>query len=129
MSKLKQKPSEAELEILQELWDKPGLTVSEIHQKLEARKQVGYTTTLKQMQRMHDKGMLSRKKEGKLFIYFSELDEQLIKNSIFSKLSETLFKGSAKDMMMHLLGNQETTKEELQELKQWIEEKEKGGLK
>jgi len=129
MNKIKQKPSEAELEILQELWDQPGLTVNEIHEKLEARKQVGYTTTLKQMQRMHDKGMLSRKKEGKLFIYFPELDEQLIKNSIFSKLSETLFKGSAKDMMMHLLGNQETTHEELQELKQWIEEKEKGGSK
>ena len=129
MSKIKQKPSEAELEILQELWDKQGLTVSEIHQKLEARKQVGYTTTLKQMQRMHDKGMLSRRKEGKLFIYFSELDDQLVKNSIFSKLSETLFKGSAKDMMMHLLGNEETTQEELKELKQWIEEKERGGSK
>ncbi|SMG33841.1 Predicted transcriptional regulator [Marivirga sericea] len=129
MSNQKQKPSEAELEILQELWDKPGLTVTDIHQKLEAKKQVGYTTTLKQMQRMHDKGMLSRKKEGKLFIYFAELDEQLIKNSIFSKLSETLFKGSAKDMMMHLLGNQETTEEELRELRQWIEAKEKGGSK
>ncbi|WKV10502.1 BlaI/MecI/CopY family transcriptional regulator [Marivirga harenae] len=129
MNKIKQKPSEAELEILQELWEKPGLTVSEIHEKLEARKQVGYTTTLKQMQRMQDKGMLSRKKEGKLFIYFSELDEQSIKNSIFNKLSETLFKGSAKEMMMHLLGNQETTQEELRELKQWIEQKEKGGIK
>ncbi|MGJ3233647.1 BlaI/MecI/CopY family transcriptional regulator [Marivirga sp.] len=129
MNKIKQKPSEAELEILQELWDQPGLTVSEIHEKLEARKQVGYTTTLKQMQRMHDKGMLSRKKEGKLFVYFSELDEQSIKNSIFNRLSETLFKGSAKEMMMHLLGNQETTQEELRELKQWIEQKEKGGIK
>ena len=126
MNKIKHKPSEAELEILQELWDKAGLTVSEIHEKLEARKQVGYTTTLKQMQRMHDKGMLSRKKEGKLFVYFPELDEQSIKNSIFNRLSETLFKGSAKDMMMHLLGNQETTQEELKELKQWIEQKEKG---
>lgn len=129
MSNQKQKPSEAELEILQELWDQPGLTVNEIHEKLEARKQVGYTTTLKQMQRMHDKGMLSRKKEGKLFVYFSELDEQSIKNSIFNRLSETLFKGSAKEMMMHLLGNQETTQEELKELKQWIEQKEKGGIK
>lgn len=129
MNKIKQKPSEAELEILQELWDKPGLTVSEIHEKLEARKKVGYTTTLKQMQRMHDKGILSRKKEGKLFVYFSELDEQSIKNSIFNRLSETLFKGSAKEMMMHLLGNQETTQEDLRELKQWIEQKEKGGIK
>jgi predicted transcriptional regulator len=129
MDKVKQKPSEAELEILQELWDKPGQTVNEIHGKLEARKQVGYTTTLKQMQRMHEKGIVSRKKEGKLFVYFPELDEQSIKNSIFNRLSETLFKGSAKEMMMHLLGNQETTQEELQELRQWIEEKEKGGSK
>jgi predicted transcriptional regulator len=129
MNKNKRKPSEAELEILQELWDEPGQTVNDIHEKLEARKKVGYTTTLKQMQRMHEKGMLSRKKEGKLFIYFSELDEQLIKNSIFSKLSQTLFKGSSKDMVMHLLGNQETTQEELKELKEWIEEIEKGGSK
>jgi BlaI family penicillinase repressor len=129
MNEIKQKPSEAELEILQELWDKPGLTVNDIHAKLEARKQVGYTTTLKQMQRMHEKGILSRKKEGKLFVYFSELDEKSIKNSIFNRLSETLFKGSAKEMMMHLLGNQETTQEDLRELKQWIEQKEKGGIK
>lgn len=129
MNKIKQKPSEAELEILQELWDKPGQTVNDIHDRLHERKQVGYTTTLKQIQRMLEKGMLSRKKEGKIYVYFSELDEQSTKNNIFNKLSDTLFKGSAKEMVMHLLGNQETSPEDLKELKEWIEKKEKGGEK
>ncbi|WP_296619415.1 BlaI/MecI/CopY family transcriptional regulator [Marivirga sp.] len=129
MDRSKQKPSEAELEILQELWDKPGQTVNEIHDRLHERKQVGYTTTLKQIQRMLEKRMLSRKKEGKIYAYFSELDEQSTKNNIFNKLSDTLFKGSAKEMVMHLLGNQETSPEDLKELKEWIEKQEKGGAK
>ena len=129
MTEIKLKPSEAELEILQELWNQPDQTVSEIHSQLEEKKQVGYTTTLKQMQRMLEKGMLTRKKNGKLYVYSSELDEKLTKNNIFNRLSETLFKGSAKEMMMHLLGNQETTQEELNELKEWIKQKEKGGSK
>jgi len=127
MNKIKQKPSEAELEILQELWGKPGQTVNEIHELLQERKQVGYTTTLKQMQRMLEKGMLNRKKDGKIFVYFPELDEELTKRNIFNRLSETLFKGSAKEMMMHLLGSQETSPEDLKELKNWIENQEKGG--
>lgn len=129
MAESKQKPSEAELEILQELWGKPGLTVNEIHSEMGARKQVGYTTTLKQTQRMLEKNMLSRKKVGKVYIYFPELDEQSTKNNIFNRLSETLFKGSAKEMMMHLLGNQETSPEDLKELKAWIENQEEGGVK
>ncbi|MGM0580697.1 MAG: BlaI/MecI/CopY family transcriptional regulator [Bacteroidota bacterium] len=129
MKEIKQKPSEAELEILQELWDEPGQTVNEIHDRLQKKKQVGYTTTLKQMQRMLEKGMLSRRKDGKIYAYFSELDEQLTKRNIFNRLSETLFKGSAKEMMMHLLGSQETSPEDLKELKSWIENQEKGGSK
>jgi predicted transcriptional regulator len=127
MTNTKHKPSEAELEILQELWANPGQTVSEIHTQLEKKKQVGYTTTLKQIQRMTDKGILSRKKVGKVYAYFSELDEKLTKNNIFNRLSETLFKGSSKEMMMHLLGNQDTSAKDLQELKEWIESQEKGG--
>jgi len=129
MTMVKHKPSEAELEILQELWAKPGQTVNEIHSKLEEIKQVGYTTTLKQMQRMQEKEMLSRKKVGKVYIYFSELDEKATKDSIFSRLSKTLFKGSSREMMMHLLGNQEANPEDLKELKDWIEKQEKGGKK
>lgn len=129
MTELKQKPSEAELEILQELWDKPGQTVNEIHDRLQEKKQVGYTTTLKQMQRMLEKGMLSRKKDGKIYAYFPELDEKSTKNNIFNRLSETLFKGSSKEMMMHLLGNQKTSAEDLKELKEWIENQERGGAK
>ena len=125
MKETTQKPSEAEVEILQKLWDNPGQTVNEIH--AETNKKVGYTTTLKQMQRMSEKGMLSREKKGKVYVYFADLDERSTKNSIFKKLSETLFKGSSKEMMMHLLGNQETSSEDLRELKDWIEKQEKGG--
>jgi len=124
MKEADQKPSDGELEILQELWAKPGQTVQEIHSRIELRKKVGYTTTLKQIQRMFEKKMVSRTKETKSFIYFAILDETTTKNSIFNRLTKTLFKGSSKEMMLHLLGNQTTSKEELSELKKWIEQQE-----
>lgn len=114
-------PSDAELEILQILWEVQPATVREVHQVLSTRKEVGYTTTLKQMQRMHEKkGLLIRNTEGKQHTYSSALPESRVRGSVLSKLAESAFKGSAMSLAMHALGQSEPSSEDLDALEQWL---------
>ena len=116
-------PTEAELEILQILWKHQPSTVRFIHEMLSKKKEVGYTTVLKQMQRMHDdKGMLTRSKEGKTHLYKAVPKEGDIKQGMFSKLVDSVFDGSPMDLVMHALGKSETSKEELEELQKWLDQ-------
>jgi BlaI family penicillinase repressor len=125
MSKKLQQPSEAEIEILQELWDSVPMTVREVHEKLRLKKKVGYTTTLKQMQRMLEKGFVKREDGEKGHYYSALIKEEETKGQIFDKMIDTLFKGSAMDMIMHALGRNDTNEEELKQLKEWLDNKEK----
>ncbi len=119
-------PTEAELEILQILWKHQPSTVRFIHEILSEKKEVGYTTILKQMQRMHDdKGMLTRSKEGKMHLYKAVPKEGDIKQGMFSKLVDSVFDGSPMDLVMHALGKSETSKEELEELQRWLDQQRK----
>lgn len=118
------KPSEAELEILQEIWLAQPTSVREVHEKLSGKKKVGYTTTLKQMQRMVEKGLLGREEGEKGHSYTALIKEEETKNQLFDKMIDTLFKGSAMDMVMHALGRGNSSKEELKVLKNWLDRKE-----
>lgn len=120
------KPSEAELDILQILWKHQPATVRTIHELLSKKKDVGYTTILKQMQRMYeDKKMLRRYKEGKTHLYEALVEQKEIKQGMFSKLVETVFDGSPMDLVMHALGKSKTSKEELETLQKWLNEQKK----
>jgi BlaI family transcriptional regulator, penicillinase repressor len=121
------KPSEGEMEILQVLWQKQPASVREIHESLQSKKDVGYTTTLKQVQRMLDKGMLKRDDSDKIQTYTALLNEHETKARMVERLANTLFKGSAMDMVLHALGNTSTSSDELEKLKAWLTQKEKGG--
>lgn len=127
MTKKALKPSDGELEILQILWKQPALSVREVHEVLEAKRDTGYTTTLKQMQRMLDKGMLKRDIVEKAHRYSALLDETKTKGAIFSGISKTLFQGSAMQMVMHALNHGKTSEEELNQLKDWIKKQEENG--
>lgn len=118
-------PSEAELEILQILWRNEPCTVKEVHEAISKHKNVGYTTVLKQMQRMHhsDKGMLERYKEGKLHYYSALVQESQVKTSSFDHLVNTVFNGSKSELLLHALGHQTTSREELEELEKWLKER------
>ena len=70
------KPTESELEILNVLWQQGSATVREVHEKLALKKEVGYTTTLKLMQIMLDKGLVSREVSGKTHVYTAEVDKE-----------------------------------------------------
>jgi len=114
-------PSEAELEILQVLWKDQPASVREIHEQLSKTKDVGYTTILKQMQRMFEKGIVTRTKEGKIHLYNAVLKEKNIQKGMLNKLVNTAFKGSKMDLVMQALGNAKVTPEEIEALQQWLE--------
>jgi BlaI family penicillinase repressor len=113
-------PTYAELEILQVLWENGPSTVRFINEQLNEKKNVGYTTTLKIMQIMTDKGILSRQKKGKTHIYQAILKENETQSLLVDKLLKIAFGGSASKLVMQTLGNKKTSKEELQKIKDLI---------
>ena len=120
-------PSPAELEILTILWEYEPATVRFVHEKLSDAKDVGYTTTLKQMQRMMDKGMIQRVAGGRVHQYSSVLRENQVRKSLFKDLVDSVFKGSAMDLVMHALGSSKPSEDELDELQKWLEQQKKQG--
>lgn len=114
------KPTVAELEILQILWEKSEVTVKEVNEEINKRKETGYTTTLKTMQIMFEKGLVERKKDGRSHIYSAAIKKEKTQQVLLDKILETAFGGSASKLVMQALGNKKTTKEELQEIKELI---------
>lgn len=114
-------PSEAQLEILQILWRKEPTTIKEIHAELSKFRKSGITTLQKQIQRMVEKGLIEEVgKEGKSFRYQSKVKQKQIRQSMFQKFLHNVFKGSSMEMVMHALGNNEPSEEELAQLEEWI---------
>lgn len=117
-------PTAAELEILNILWKKEPLTVKEIHKTLLQSKEIGYTTALKIMQNMAAKGILQRELKGKSHLYYSAIEQDETQTNLLDKFVETAFGGSASKLVMQLLGNQKTSEEELNEIKEILKQME-----
>ena len=120
------KPTEAELEILQVLWQEGPSTVRAVHDKLAEKKDIGYTTTLKNMQNMAQKGMLSRDEAVRSHIYKAEIQQKETQKMLLDRFLDNTFGGSAMNMVMQALGNRKTSKEELQQIKALINKLEGG---
>ena len=116
-------PSEVELEILQILWEHQPTTVRFVHEKICEQRQVSYTTILTFLQRMTEKKMVTREKQGKTHYYQAVPKQDEVQKNLFRKLLHTAYKGSAMKMVMHALGQQKVTPKELEELQQWLEAK------
>ncbi len=115
-------PSEAELEILQILWEIEPATVRSIHERIAAAgKEVGYTTVLKQIQRLTEKGALEKEVVEGSHLYRALVKETDVKQELAGKVMRTAFGGSALQMVMHALGHDKAKPEELQELKKWLD--------
>jgi BlaI family penicillinase repressor len=110
-------PTKSELEILQVLWEKGPSTVRAVNDELLKQKDVNYTTTLKLMQIMADKGILKRDESQMKHIYSVVEEEQKTKAHLLDKFVDTMYKGSASKLVMQLLGNKNTTQKELQDIK------------
>jgi predicted transcriptional regulator len=114
------KPTESELDILSILWEKQSATVREVHEIIQQTKGVGYTTTLKLMQIMHEKGLVSRDESSKTHIYIPSFDKEKAQEQYVGKMIKTLFSGSTSQLVMQALGNHKASQEDLTEIKQLI---------
>lgn len=110
------KPTESELEILQVLWQKGKATVREVHEALSDLKDAGYTTTLKLMQIMHEKGLVSRDDSSKTHIYQASVSKDKTQQHIVGKMVNSLFEGSASQLMMQAFGNKKPSQKEIAEI-------------
>ena len=116
-------PSDAELEILQILWEYQPASVRLVHEKICEQREVGYTTVLTVLQRMTKKKLVERIKEGKSHLYRAVPREEQIQQNLVQRLLKTAYIGSAMKLMMHALGQEEVSSEELDTLQQWLENK------
>jgi len=120
------KPTEAELEILQILWDSGPTTVRFVNDKLNLKKEVGYTTTLKIMQIMTEKNLLARDEENKSHIYSAVYKKDETQKVLLDKFLESTFGGSASKLVLQALGNRKTSKKEIEEIRKFLDEIEGG---
>ena len=126
MSKQKSpQPTTSELAILAILWDEGPLPVRAIHERLSEEKEVVYTTILKTMQVMMERGFLDREKQGRGHIYSAKIARENTQDNLLDTFVKRAFGGSAKKLAMRALGNYSTSKEDLSELKALIEKLEK----
>ena len=116
------KPSEAELEILQVLWEHQPCSVKLVHEQISRQRQVGYTTTLKQMQRMLDKGLVKRSEgQGKSHVYRAAESVDSIRGTLFDGLLTRVFGNSVSDLVLHALGSEKTSDEELDKIREFLD--------
>lgn len=127
--KQKEQPSEptrSELEILQVLWQHGPSTVRFVNDTLnEHTRSVQYTSTLKLMQIMVEKKLLRRDESSMKHVYQAAMKEEETKGMLLERFVDTLYGGSASHLMMQLLGNKQTSKKELQEIKKLLDDLDK----
>ena len=120
------KPTEKELEILRIVWEKGPISVKDVHELLGGDPVNGYTTILKLMQIMNEKGHLTRQKRGKLHLYEAVISQETTQRHAVDKIIENLFKGSASQLVMSALGSRKSTKVELKAIREYLDNLEKG---
>jgi predicted transcriptional regulator len=111
-------PSAAELEILAALWRLGPATVREVHEALG--KDIGYTTTLKQMQLMHEKGLLTRSERFRSHVYEPGIPREQTQQQVAGDILARVFDSSAKSLVMGALAAQPTSREELAEIRKML---------
>jgi len=117
------KPTESELEILQILWTKNLATVRDVHEELTKTKEAGYTTTLKLMQIMHEKGLVKRDDSMRTHVYQPAVNKERTQKHMLNKMIDTLFGGSPTQLVIQALGDGEhrATDEELEKIQQMLD--------
>jgi len=118
------KPTESELEILQILWKHDTCTVREVNEELSKIKgtEIGYTTTLKLMQLMHEKGLVERDASNRTHIYKALLNQKKTQKSLVNKLINSAFNGSASQLVMQALSDHQSSPEELEAIKNYLDQ-------
>jgi BlaI family transcriptional regulator, penicillinase repressor len=115
------KPTESELEILQVLWNRDSASVRDVHEELAKSKDVGYTTTLKLMQIMHEKGIVRRDDSFKTHIYQAAVSKEKTQKHMLGKMINSLFGGSPTELVIQALGNHKASPKELEEIQHLLD--------
>ena len=116
------KPTESELEILQVLWQHGPSTVRFVNDHLSQRREIGYTTTLKLLQLMLDKGLVQRDEATKTHVYQAAVRQEETQGLLLDRFVEATFGGSALKLVMQALGNRSTSREELDQIRTLLDE-------
>lgn len=119
------KPTSSELEILHVLWERGPCTVREVHQALQEKRPIGYTSVLKLMQIMTAKGMVQRNEEQRAHVYEAVQPAEKTKRELAMDVLQRVFDGSASELMMHALAGRKASKEEIEEMRRLLNEHER----
>jgi predicted transcriptional regulator len=120
------KPTEAELAILRVLWERGPSTVRQVHDDLNAVKKTGYTTVLKFMQIMTEKGLVSRDEVPYAHVYKARLPQQQTQRTLVTDLLDRAFGGSMSGLVMQALSARKASPEELSEIRKVLKDYERG---
>ncbi len=122
MKRPPQKPTASELEILRVLWARGPSTVREVHDSLQAKRAMGYTSVLKFLQIMTAKGTVRRNETQRAHVYEACLPAEQTKRQLAGDILQRVFEGSASQLMMHALAGRKASSEEIEELRRLLDE-------
>lgn len=121
------KPTDAEVEILSVLWQRGPSSVRDVHDAIGANgRPVGYTTILKQMQMMFEKGLLSRDESQRAHVYSAAFGQEQTQRQLVGDLLDKAFAGSAMSLVMQALATKRASAEELSQIRELLDEQERG---
>jgi BlaI family penicillinase repressor len=120
------KPTDAELAILRVLWQRGPSTVRQVHDALNATKKTGYTTVLKFLQIMHEKGLVSRDEAPYAHVYQASLPREEAQRTLVADLLNRAFEGSMSGLVLQALSSKKASKEELSQIRKILRDHERG---
>lgn len=118
-------PTPSELEILHVLWTRGPSTVREIHEVLTKEKDVGYTSALKLLQIMTGKGLVTRSEDQRAHVYTATQPAEATKEQFAADVLQRVFRGSASQLMQHVLSGRRGSKKEIEEIRRMLDEYER----
>lgn len=121
MGRLQPRPTDAELAILRVLWDRGPSTVRQVHEALAGTRDTGYTTTLKLMQIMAEKGLVDRNETNRTHVYSAKAGQEQTQRVLVKDLVDRAFGGSAAALVLRALA-EDTSDDELQEIRRLIDD-------
>jgi predicted transcriptional regulator len=122
MALIRPRPTDTELSILRVLWERGPSTVRQVHEALAGTRDTGYTTTLKLMQIMADKGLVKRNESARTHVYTASAGEEQTQRQLVKDLADRAFGGSAAALVLRALSDEGTTAAELREIRKLIDD-------